>query len=195
MPYDWAPKYIIRDREKFYGANFVRRVHAMGIEQHLRRILHTYLDYYHGSRTHLALDKDAPKLRKAESTGEGKLEVARAVLLDALNTQVITHTVLPLPVLRAGVLIRQAEGMIDDSERTQGDNDRVKNLVDNARHARREVAEDRRELEKLAVRNERSMEHIRARAPTHHEHEPPRQLLRQRGGRVVFQQLEEGTDS
>ena len=33
FPDDSAPKYVIRDRDKIYGANFVRRVRAMGIEQ------------------------------------------------------------------------------------------------------------------------------------------------------------------
>jgi len=97
-----------RDRDKIYGADFVRRVRAMGIEQvltsprspwqnpycervigtlrrecldhvivlgeqHLRRILRRYLEYYHGSRTHLALGKDAPEPRERESTDEGKV--------------------------------------------------------------------------------------------------------------------------
>jgi transposase InsO family protein len=108
FPYDSTPRYLIRDRDKIYGADFVRRVRAMGIvqvltaarspwqnaycervigtlrrecldhvivlgEQHLRRILRKYLDYYHSSRTHLALDKDAPESRKRESIDEGKL--------------------------------------------------------------------------------------------------------------------------
>jgi transposase InsO family protein len=108
FPYDSAPKYLIRDRDKIYGAAFVGRARAMGIEQvltaprspwqnpycervigtlrrecidhvivvgeqHLRRILRRYLEYYHSSRTHLALDKDAPELRKRESTDEGKV--------------------------------------------------------------------------------------------------------------------------
>jgi hypothetical protein len=42
-------------------------------EQHLRRILRKYLEYYHGSRTHLALDKDAPEPRKTESIDGGKV--------------------------------------------------------------------------------------------------------------------------
>ena len=33
FPYDSAPKYVIRDRDKIYGAGFARRVGAMGIEQ------------------------------------------------------------------------------------------------------------------------------------------------------------------
>ena len=108
FPYDSAPKYVIRDRDKIYGANFVARVRAMGIEQvltaprspwqnaycervigtlrrdcldhvivlgeqHLRRILRNSLEYYHGSRTHLALDKDAPEPRECEPTDEGKI--------------------------------------------------------------------------------------------------------------------------
>ena len=108
FPYDSAPKYVIRDRDKIYGAAFVRRAHALGIEQiltaprspwqnpycervigtlrrecldhvivlgeqHLWRILRKYLEYYHGSRTHLALDKDAPELRERESSDGGKV--------------------------------------------------------------------------------------------------------------------------
>ena len=108
FPDDSAPRHVIRDRDKIYGAAFVRCVHAMGIEQvltaprspwqnaycervigtlrrecldhvivlgerHLRRILREYLEYYHSSRTHLALDKDAPELRKPESVRGGKV--------------------------------------------------------------------------------------------------------------------------
>jgi transposase InsO family protein len=108
FPDDSAPRYVIRDRDNIYGADFVARVRAMGIEQvltaprspwqnpycervigtlrrdcldhvivlteqHLRRILRKYLEYYHGSRTHLALGKDAPERRKRESTDGGKV--------------------------------------------------------------------------------------------------------------------------
>ena len=108
FPYDSAPKYVIRDRDKIYGADFVRRVRALGIEQvltapqspwqnpycervigtirrdcldhvivvgeqQLRCILRKYLEYYHGSRTHLALGKDAPEPRKRESTDGGNV--------------------------------------------------------------------------------------------------------------------------
>lgn len=108
FPYDSAPQYLIRDRDKIYGAAFVRRVRAMGIEQvltaprspwqnpyceraigtlrgecldhvivfgeqHLRRTLRRYLEYYRSSRTHLALDKDAPELLERESPDGGKV--------------------------------------------------------------------------------------------------------------------------
>ena len=42
-------------------------------EQHLQRILRNYLEYYHGARTHLALDKDTPEPRQRESTDGGKI--------------------------------------------------------------------------------------------------------------------------
>jgi len=108
FPDDSAPKYVIRDRDKIYGVDFVARVRAMGIEQvltaprspwqnpycervigtlrrdcldhvivlseqHLRRILRKYLEYYHGSRTHLSLDKDTPEIRQRESPDGGKV--------------------------------------------------------------------------------------------------------------------------
>ncbi|MDH3727447.1 MAG: integrase core domain-containing protein [Myxococcales bacterium] len=108
FPYDSALKYVIRDRDKIYGAEFARRVCAMGIEQvltaprspwqnpycervigtlrrdcldhvvvlgeqHLRCILRKYLEYYRGSRTHLALGKDAPEPRQCESIDGGKV--------------------------------------------------------------------------------------------------------------------------
>lgn len=108
FPYDSAPKYVLRDRDKIYSAKFVRRLRAIGLEQiltaaespwqnphcervigtlrrdclnhvivlgeqHLGRTLRNYLEYYHGSRTHLALDKDAPEPRKRESIDGGKV--------------------------------------------------------------------------------------------------------------------------
>jgi transposase InsO family protein len=41
--------------------------------RHLRRLLTTYLSYYHGSRTHLALAKDAPTPRCLYAPEEGRV--------------------------------------------------------------------------------------------------------------------------
>jgi len=38
-------------------------------EAHLRRVLKNYAAYYNQLRTHLALDKDAPEFRQAQSVG------------------------------------------------------------------------------------------------------------------------------
>jgi putative transposase len=108
FPDDSAPKYMLRDRDKTYGADFVRRVKGMNIEEvltaprspwqnpycervigsirrecldrvivlgerHLRRILRDYVEYYHTSRTHLSLDKDAPETRAVEHAVDGKV--------------------------------------------------------------------------------------------------------------------------
>jgi putative transposase len=40
-------------------------------ERHLQRILGSYLDYYHGSRTHLSLGKDTPDGRPVQPAGSG----------------------------------------------------------------------------------------------------------------------------
>jgi hypothetical protein len=42
-------------------------------EGHLRRRLRSYLRYYHGSRTHLALEKDAPEPRAVELPAHGRI--------------------------------------------------------------------------------------------------------------------------
>src|SRR6266481_6981230 len=42
-------------------------------EGHLRRRLRSYLRYYHGSRTHLALEKDAPQPRAVEPPDLGRV--------------------------------------------------------------------------------------------------------------------------
>ncbi|MGH7319463.1 MAG: integrase core domain-containing protein [Candidatus Rokuibacteriota bacterium] len=42
-------------------------------EPHLRRMLTRYFAYYHQTRTHLALDKDAPDLRPREPPATGTI--------------------------------------------------------------------------------------------------------------------------
>ena len=42
-------------------------------EKHLRRLLQSYLRYYHGSRTHLSLDKDTPDSRPVEPPANGQV--------------------------------------------------------------------------------------------------------------------------
>ena len=40
---------------------------------HLHRVLESYFTYYHASRTHLGLDKDAPQTRRVQPPEEGKI--------------------------------------------------------------------------------------------------------------------------
>src|SRR5262249_23302036 len=102
FPWGEVPRYLLRDRDSVYGAEFRNRVRGMGIaevlttarspwqnpfaervigtirrelldhvivldEKHLRRRLTAYFSYYHRSRTHLALAKDAPEPRAIEA--------------------------------------------------------------------------------------------------------------------------------
>jgi putative transposase len=48
-------------------------------EQHLRRVLTGYFAYYHGSRTHLSLSKDAPTPRRVQGIAEGDVIAFREV--------------------------------------------------------------------------------------------------------------------
>jgi len=104
FPWNEAPRYMIRDRDRIYGTVVTRRLRATGIrdkptapaspwqngfaerliglirrecldhiivlgEEHLRRILRSYADYYNGVRTHRSLNKDAPVSRPVQRTG------------------------------------------------------------------------------------------------------------------------------
>ena len=42
-------------------------------ERHLRRVLSSYADYYHRSRTHLSLDKDCPDPRPVMPPRSGRI--------------------------------------------------------------------------------------------------------------------------
>jgi hypothetical protein len=45
-------------------------------ERHLRRVLREYVAYYHGSRTHLGLGKEAPEPRAVQSRADGPVVCA-----------------------------------------------------------------------------------------------------------------------
>ena len=104
FPWDGAPGYMIRDRDRIYSTVVTRRLRAMGIrdkpiapaspwqngfaerligsirrecldhvivlgEEHLRRTLKSYADYYNGVRTHRSLNKDTPISRPVQRSG------------------------------------------------------------------------------------------------------------------------------
>jgi hypothetical protein len=108
FPFDEAPRFLIRDRDGFYGLGFVQRVKHMCVEEviiayrspwqspyverlvgsirrecldhfivlnetHLLRILSSYFEYYHESRTHLSLARNAPLPRKVELPCRGRI--------------------------------------------------------------------------------------------------------------------------
>ena len=105
FPFETAPRYLLRDRDRIYGKAFCDQVAVMNIkevlsaprspwqrayvervigsirrecldhviivnEEGLRRVLSSYVRYYHGSRLHLSLDKDSPDPRPVQSIGD-----------------------------------------------------------------------------------------------------------------------------
>ena len=120
FPWDQAPRYLIRDRDRCYGTVVTQRLQAMGIrdrptaprspwqnghverligsirrecldhvvvfgESHLRHLLAKYSAYYDEARTHLALDKDTPLHRPAQTVGR----IASISWLDGLHHQYV----------------------------------------------------------------------------------------------------------
>jgi type II secretory pathway component PulF len=51
----------------------------------------------------------------------------------ALNTQVLTETIIPLPLVRAGEELTQAETLAQKKDRTKEDNTNLKAFLDRAR--------------------------------------------------------------
>jgi putative transposase len=108
FPWESAPRYLLRDRDRVFGHDFVEQVKAMGIKQvlsaprspwqraYVERLIGTirrecldhvivfnerslchhlraFCDYYHLSRTHLALEKDSPEPRAIQPPGAGRI--------------------------------------------------------------------------------------------------------------------------
>jgi putative transposase len=108
FPWESAPRYLLRDRDRIFGKDFVDQVKAMGIKQvlsaprspwqraYIERVIGTirrecldhmivfnercllrhlksFTDYYHRSRTHLALEKDSPEPRPIQPPDAGRI--------------------------------------------------------------------------------------------------------------------------
>ena len=56
---------------------------------------------------------------------QGKIEEAKAALQAALSTLVETRSVHPLPALRARLLLKRAETLVEDSQRSEASNERL----------------------------------------------------------------------
>jgi len=58
-----------------------------------------------------------------------KVDEAKVALRAALNTLVVTELALPLPVLRANVLLKDAEKLVENDKRTEKDNEALSKLL------------------------------------------------------------------
>ena len=64
---------------------------------------------------------------------QGKIEEAKAALQAALSTLVETRSVHPLPALRARLLLKRAEPLVEDGQRSEASNERLETLWNEAR--------------------------------------------------------------
>ena len=100
FPWDTAPRYLLRDRDRIYGNAFRIQTAGMQITEVLTapqapwqspyverligsirrecldhviilRLLQSYITYYHDSRCHLSLDKDSPETREVQLPDKG----------------------------------------------------------------------------------------------------------------------------
>lgn len=78
--------------------------------------------------TYPAAIKDAAKLIDENKTSE-----AKSALQTALNTQVVTESIIPLPVVHAQASLKEAETLAEKKDRTAEDNAKLKASLDKAR--------------------------------------------------------------
>ncbi len=65
---------------------------------------------------------------------EGKVDEAKLVLHDLLNTLVVTEHVIPLPLLRANLLMAEAEALTENTKRTEKENKVLDGLLKAVKH-------------------------------------------------------------
>ncbi len=80
----------------------------------------------------LATYPDAIKAA-VKSIDADKIDEAKTTLQTALNTQVLTETIIPLPVVLAGDSLKEAETLAEKKDRTKDDNAHLKAALDKAR--------------------------------------------------------------
>jgi putative transposase len=120
FPFDTAPRFIIRDRDRIYGGAVQETIRLLESEElvisarspwqngycermvgtlkreclnqvivlnenHARRVLKSYLEYYHEARTHLGLGKDTPDGRAVEPPGLGPVQ--RRAMVGGLHSR------------------------------------------------------------------------------------------------------------
>jgi transposase InsO family protein len=108
FPWDSAPRFLLRDRDRIFGSDFTKQVNELGIQEvlgaprapqqraYIERVIGTirrecldhliivneaalhrhlklFLEYYHGTRTHLSLAKDPPESRSVQPPESGRV--------------------------------------------------------------------------------------------------------------------------
>ena len=98
---------------------------ADGALQEARRLLKNLASETVISVTNIPLATYPDAIKSAvKLIDQNKKDDAKLVLQTALNTQVVTDTVIPLPVVKAREALKSAESLAEKKNRTKDDNDR-----------------------------------------------------------------------
>lgn len=65
---------------------------------------------------------------------KGKIDEAKAALQSALNTLVVTEHVIPIPILRAELILKDAEPLAENESRSKDERQELTELLENARY-------------------------------------------------------------
>ncbi len=107
---------------------------ANGRLQEARRLLKNLASETVISVTNIPLATYPDAIKSAvKLIDQNKKDEAKRVLQTALNTQVVTDTVIPLPLVKAQEALKSAESLAEKKNRTKDDNDRLKASMDQAR--------------------------------------------------------------
>jgi hypothetical protein len=107
---------------------------ADGRLQEARRLLRNLASETVISVTNIPLATYPDAIKSAvKLIDQNKKDEAKRVLQTALNTQVVTDTVIPLPVVKAQEALKSAESLAEKKNRTKDDNDRLAASMDQAR--------------------------------------------------------------
>ena len=105
-----------------------------GRVQQARRLIRNLASEKVISVTNIPLVTYPDAIKKAvKLIDEGKTEEAKEVLQLALNTLVVTDTIIPLPVVTAENLLKEAETLAEKADRTEKENNRLAGLLKDAR--------------------------------------------------------------
>lgn len=102
--------------------------------QNARQILNTLVSEIDFNITSIPL-ATYPVATKAAAVliEDGKIEQAKKALRAQLDTLVVSKEIIPLPVMRAALLLEKVEALVENGKRTGDDNKKLTNLLNEAK--------------------------------------------------------------
>lgn len=104
-----------------------------GRVQEARSLLTDLRSEYVISMTNLPMATYPQAIKEAvKLVDEEKIDEAKAVLQTALNTLVVTDTIIPIPVANAQFMLEEAQTLAEKKDRSEDESERLKTLLDAA---------------------------------------------------------------